>query len=168
MPDKTFTDEGYLAVPGTSNQAVQMELENTSNEDELLAVREDENSATNQEKVQTSNRQENVHSDRKRRYSDTLRREEKIKNAEKAIQALKRHTDKGTCPVSLRYTARGNITADKDFREDVKRIRKYSESEYVKALTRFHYRDIDRHRAELHRNKRPRFLNKASTARKGK
>ena len=95
-----------------------------------------------------------------------MKPEEKIKNVEKAIQALKRHTDKGTCPVSLRYTARANIAADKYIREDVKRIRKYSESEYVKALTRFHYRDIDRHRAELHRNKRPRVQNKASTGRK--
>ena len=55
MPDKTLKDEGYLAVPGTSSQVVQMELENIINEDELLAVSEDENSATNQEKVQTSN-----------------------------------------------------------------------------------------------------------------
>ena len=94
--------------------------------------------------------------------------EDKIRNAEKAIQALKRHIDKGTCPASLKYTARANIVADKDFKEDVKRIRKYSESEYVKALTRFHYRDIDRHRAELHRNKRPRVQNKASTGRKVK
>ena len=70
--------------------------------------------------------------------------------------------------MSLRYTARANIAADKAFREDVERIRKYSESEYVKALTRFHYRDIDRHRAELHRNKRPRVQNKASTGRKVK
>ena len=136
-----------------------MKLENTINEDELLAVSEDENSATNQE---------NVHPERKRRYSDTLQPEEKIRNVEKAIQTLKCHTDKGTCPASLRYTARANITANKDFREDVKRIRKYSESECVRALTRFHYRDIDRHRAELHRNKRPRFQNKASTGRKGK
>ena len=66
----------------------------------------------------------------------------KIKNAEKAIQALKRHIDKGTCPMSLKYKARANITADKDFKADVKRIRKYSESEYVKDLMRFHYRDI--------------------------
>ena len=51
------------------------------------------------------------------------------------------------------------------FKADVKRIRKYSESEYVKALMRFHYRDIDRHRAELHRNKRPSFQNKTSTVR---
>ena len=92
----------------------------------------------------------------------------KIKNAEKAIQALKRHTDKGTCPMSLKYKARANITADKDFKEDVKRIRKYSESKYVKALTIFHYRDIDRHRAELHRNKMPSFQNKISTGRKAK
>ena len=67
------------------------------------------------------------------------------------------------CPMSLKYKARANIKADKDFKTDVKRIRKYSESEYVKALIRFHYRDIDRHRAELHRNKRPSFQNKTST-----
>ena len=111
-----------------------MEPENTINEDKLLAVSEDENSATNQEKVRASNWQENLPSDWKRRYSDTLLPEEKIKNAEKAIQALKCHTDKGTCPMPLKYKARPNITAEKDFKADVKRIRKYSKSEYVKAL----------------------------------
>ena len=65
-----------------------MEPENTINEDE--------NSATNQVKVQTFNRQENFPSNRKCRYSNTLELEEKIKNTEKAIQALKRHRDKGT------------------------------------------------------------------------
>ena len=75
-----------------------MEPENTINKGELLAVSEDENLATNHKKVQTSNRQGNVPSDRKRRYSDILQPEEKIKNAERAIQALKCHTDKGTCP----------------------------------------------------------------------
>ena len=55
MPDKTLTDKGYLAVSGTSNQEAETELEDTMNEDELLAISEDENSATNQEKVQTSN-----------------------------------------------------------------------------------------------------------------
>ena len=138
-----------------------MEPEDTINEDEIFAIRK---------KEQTSNRQENVPSDRKRRYNDTLKPEEKIQNAEKAIQALKRHIDNGTCPMSLKYKAslRANITADKDFKADVKRIRKYSESEYVKALMRFHYRDIDGHRAELHRNKRPSFQNKTSTIRKVK
>jgi len=105
-----------------------MEPEKPIKEDELLAVSEDENVATNQEKVQTSNRQENVPSDCKRRYSDTLQPEEKIKNAEKATQALKCHTDKGTCPMPLKYKARANITAEKDFKADIKRIRKYSES----------------------------------------
>ena len=42
-------------VPGASNQEVQMEPENTINEDKLLAVSEDENSATNQERVRASN-----------------------------------------------------------------------------------------------------------------
>ncbi|KAK2558930.1 hypothetical protein P5673_018548 [Acropora cervicornis] len=54
------------AVPGGTNQEVQMEPENTINKGELLAVSEDENLATNHKKVQTSNRQGNVPSDRKR------------------------------------------------------------------------------------------------------
>ena len=63
---------------------------------------------------------------RKRRHSkiSTLPAEERIKKAEKAIEGLKRHTDKGTCPVSFRYKARANVKADEQFKSDVKRIRK--------------------------------------------
>ena len=45
---------------------------------------------------------------RKHRHSknSTLPAEERIKKEEKAIEGLKRHTDKGTCPVSFRYKAR--------------------------------------------------------------
>ena len=68
MSVQTLTDEVYLTVASTSNQEAQMEPENTINEDELLAVSEDENSATSQVKVQTYNRHENVPWNRKRRY----------------------------------------------------------------------------------------------------
>ena len=44
----TMSDKGYLAVPGTSHHEVQMEPENTINEDEALAVSEDENLAGDQ------------------------------------------------------------------------------------------------------------------------
>ena len=70
--------------------------------------------------------------------------------------------------MSLKYKARASIAADKDFKSDVKRIRKYSESNYVKAMTRFYYTHIDRHRALLHGYERLSFQNKTSNGRKVK
>ena len=70
--------------------------------------------------------------------------------------------DKGTCPESLQYRARARIRADNDFKTDIKRIRENAEQEVVKALTRFHYREIDRARVELNQSKRPK-VEKTST-----
>ena len=175
MPDKFLTEDGLLAVPDTSNQEgeTEMELEANVNEDRLLGHSDSENdSATNQlsppvEKPALIHQQEpvSVHPERKRHYNRTKSPpEERIRYAEKAIRSLKRHTDKGTCPSSLKYTARANITADTDFKADIKRIRKYSENEFVKALTRFHYREIDRCRVELQREKRLKAKNSSRTA----
>ncbi|KAJ7318658.1 hypothetical protein OS493_037446 [Desmophyllum pertusum] len=106
---------------------------------------------------------------RKRRHSQTsLPAEERIKSAEKAIQSLKRHSDKGTCPSSFRYTARANIKADDDFIKDIKHIRKKTEQEFVKALTRYHYRDIDRSRKEIKQGKRLKGVNQTQAEAEGK
>ena len=70
---------------------------------------------------------------------------------------VKRHTEKGTCPESLQYRARAKIRADNDFILDIKRIRKDAEQEVLKALTRFHQREIDRYRIEIKKSKRPRI-----------
>ena len=72
---------------------------------------------------------------------------------------LKRHTDKGTCPVSFRYKARANVKADEQFKSDVKRIRKEAEQDFVHALTRFHQRQISSFKRELQQGKRPRNQN---------
>ena len=88
--------------------------------------------------------------------------ENKIFHAEAAIKSLKRHIDNGTCPESLQYRARARIRADNDFKTEIKRIRKNAEQEVVKALTRFHYREIDRARIELKQSKRPK-VEKTST-----
>ena len=69
-----MSDKGYLAVPGTSNQEVQMEPENTINEDEALAVSEDENSAGNQPSESANQQPTREHP---LRYSDTLQPEKK-------------------------------------------------------------------------------------------
>ena len=81
-------------------------------------------------------------------------------HVEQAIKKFKRHTENGTCPEDLKYRARARITADNDFKTDVKRLRKNAEQEYVKALTRFHYRECDRFRSELQREKRLKVPNK--------
>ena len=64
---------------------------------------------------------------------------------------------KGTCPESLQYRARAKIRADNDFKLDIKRICKDAEQEVVKAITRFHQREIDRYRIEIKKSKRPRI-----------
>ena len=76
---------------------------------------------------------------------------------------LKRHTEKGTCPANLRYKARARIRADNEFKNDISRIRKNAQQECVKALTRFHYRECDRFRGELQKEKRPRVPKKNAT-----
>ena len=91
---------------------------------------------------------------RKRRHSQPPQSaENKIFQAESAI-----NTDKGTCPESLLYRARDRIRADNEFKTDIKRIRKNAEQEFVRALTRCHYREIDRARVELKQSKRPKVV----------
>ena len=101
---------------------------------------------------------------RKRRHSQPRQPEKpvesKIFHAEAAIKSLKRQVDKGTCPESLQYRARARIRADNDFKTDIKRIRKNAKQEVIKALTRFHYREIDRARVELKKWKRPKVEKK--------
>ena len=65
--------------------------------------------------------------------------------------------DKGTCPESLQYRARDN-----DFKTDIKRIRKNTKKEVVKALPHFHYQEINRAGVELHKMKQPK-VEKTST-----
>ena len=64
---------------------------------------------------------------RKRRLSETLSPEKLIEQSEEAIKALKRHSDRGSCPKSLQYKARARIRADNDFKSGIKRIRNQAE-----------------------------------------
>jgi len=82
---------------------------------------------------------------------------ERIDQAEQAIKAIKRHTEKETCPESLQYRARAKIRVDNNFKLHIKRIRKDAEQEVLKALTRFHQREIGRYRIAIKRSQRPRI-----------
>ena len=70
--------------------------------------------------------------------------------------------DKGACPDYLQYRPRAWIRVDIDFKTDIKDIRKNAEQEVIKALTRFHYWELDRARVKLNQSKRPK-VQKMST-----
>ena len=89
-----------------------------------------------------------------RKRSHSLSAENKISQAEGAIKALKRHTDRGTSPETLQYRARAKITADEDFKREIKQIRKNAEQETLNAIIRFHQREIGRFEAESKKGKR--------------
>ena len=80
---------------------------------------------------------------------------------------MKVHTEKGTCPVSLRYNVRANITPDEEFKTDIKSLRKEAERKLVGALTRFHYRWIEsfqRKKLKEKQNTRPNKNNSGNHA----
>ena len=77
------------------------------------------------------------------------------RQSEEAIKALKRHSERGSCPKSLKYKARARIRADNDFKSGIKRIRNQAEQGIVRALTSFHKRQIQKHRIALKRQTRP-------------
>ena len=75
--------------------------------------------------------------------------QERMNASNEAIGKLKDHLDKGTCPKSLRYSARANITPNEDFKNDISSIRKKAEHTYVGALVRFHNRRVERLKIKL-------------------
>ena len=172
MTENILNPDGLLVVPGPSNLEVddeKMQLAVTDKEDDLLRESDNEEDVgdsfpltqrTPKDKRNKEQNHRDVPNSRKRRCSQTLSAEEKIEHAEKAIKSLKRHTERGTCPSSLQYRARARINADNDFKTDIKRIRKNAEQEFVKALTRFHYRQVDRFRSEIKKGKRPKTASK--------
>ena len=131
MSQSLITSEGLLNAPGPSNANEENVIMETSsectNEDELLG-----------------------HSD----IDDYIPPSQQPKSLPAEEKDPTRHTEKGTCPESLQYRARAKIRADNDFKLDIKRIRKDAEQEVLKALTRFHQREIDRYRIEIKKSKR--------------
>ena len=89
-----------------------------------------------------------------RKRSHSLFAEDKVSQAEGAIKALKRHMDRGTCPETLQYRARAKITADEDFKREMKQICQNMEQETLNAIIRFHQREISRFKAETKKGKR--------------
>ena len=79
--------------------------------------------------------------------------------------------EKGTCPKTLRYNARANITPDEDFKKEIGSIRKKAEQALVGALVKFHHRRMERltiklRKLEQAKSRRSNFVNKQSSNRK--
>ena len=79
--------------------------------------------------------------------------EAKIKKRKGSIMKLNEHLQKNTCPKALRYSARANIPADEQFSEDIKSVKQKAERSFVEALTRFHYRRLERQKSKLNKEK---------------
>ena len=74
---------------------------------------------------------------------------ERIRKSEESIAKLKTHSEKGTCPKTLRYSARVSIAPDEEFKKEISFIRKNAEKKFLDALTKFHYRHIERYTVNL-------------------
>ena len=146
-------DGNMLPGPSNSGQADDRENEiNAVNEEELLYSEDELESG--QRSPATRKRPSETYSpkvtSKRTRYDDsTIALKRKIEKSEDSIQKLKAHTEKKTCPKSLRYNVRANIVPDEDFKRDINHIRKDAEQKLVGALTRFHYRKIERTKNKL-------------------
>ena len=99
-----------------------------------------------QREVQPKSAKTTGSSDRKRpRHEEGLNSiQEKIDSSNNSIRLLNSHLEKGSCPKTLRYNARANITPDEDFKKDINSIRKKAEQALVEALVKFHHRRVER------------------------
>ena len=85
----------------------------------------------------------------KQKYVDQRSVEAKIFKTEESIHKLQRHLNNRTCPKSLQYSARANITPDGDFKKEVTDIKHNAEQEFVNALARFHKQRLENHKKKL-------------------
>ena len=56
-------------------------------------------------------------------------------------------------PKSLQYTGRANIPPDVEFKDEIKAIKQTAEQAYVRALTKFHYRRLEKQEAKLNKSR---------------
>ena len=81
--------------------------------------------------------------------------ENKIAKTEHSIQLLEEHLTNQTCPKSLRYTAKPNITPDETFEKELTDIKLDAEQSLVDALTRFHKRKLEGQKNKLRAFSKP-------------
>ena len=88
----------------------------------------------------------------KRKYTDLNVVGAKIAKTEQSIEKFEKHLAIRTCPISLQYSAKPNITPDIIFDKEVKEIKQQAQQGLVDALTSFHKRRLESQRKELTTN----------------
>ena len=94
-------------------------------------------------KLDTPNRHQSQDGKKPRRAMEVLSLNTKIERSETAIKKLRAHIKDGTCPKTLRYSVRANITPDEQFKKEISSIRKTAEQEFIRTLAKFHRRRIE-------------------------
>ena len=82
----------------------------------------------------------------KRKYTDLNVVGAKIAKTEQSIEKFEKHLAIRTCPISLQYSAKPNITPDIIFDKEVKEIKQQAQQGLVDALTSFHKRRLESQR----------------------
>ena len=85
-------------------------------------------------KLDTPNRHQSQDGKKPRRAMEVMALNTEIERSETAIQKLRAHSKDGTCPKTLRYNVRANITPDKQFKKEIGSIRKTAEQEFIRGI----------------------------------
>ena len=94
-------------------------------------------------KLDTLNRHQSKDGKKPRRAMEVMSLNTKIERSETAITKLRAHIKGGTCPKTLRYNVRANITPDEQFKKEISSITKTAEQEFILSLAKFHQRRIE-------------------------
>ena len=71
----------------------------------------------------------------KRKYVDCNAMEAKIAKTEQSIEKLEKHLTNRTCPISLQYSAKPNITPDPIFDREIREVKQRAQQSLVQSLT---------------------------------
>ena len=85
--------------------------------------------------------------------------------AETSIGKLQSLTEKGTSPRDSRYVAKANITPDEEFKTEIHSTKREADRKFIGALTKFHYRRVERNNDKLQRAKSDKSISKRDTDR---
>ena len=87
---------------------------------------------------------------KKRKHEDAISALQfKKQKTETSILKLERHLKQKTCPKSLQYKAKENVTPDETFRQEISAIKSHAKDQFVSALIRFRQRRLVSHKNKL-------------------
>ena len=170
MADKILNNEGLFADPSVPQESVPAadndSILDSDSEGEITSTQKQRSpdpakrhqeqrpqKSSPRKRTQKNAQDHDEHQPRKKRrqnHPETAKEiKERTRKSEESIAKLERHSEKGTCPKTLRYSARVSIVPDEEFKKEISFIRKNAEKKFLDALTKFHYRPIERYTVNL-------------------